>query len=82
MSLPGARGPLSQTMLSVPTGDGPQRWEPAAADPYGEDLQLALYLCYELHYRGLPGVPDDLEWDPNVLRLRADLVEARRRLEP
>ena len=21
-------------------------------DPYGEDLQLALYCCYELHYRG------------------------------
>lgn len=22
------------------------------ADPYGVDLQHALYLCYELHYRG------------------------------
>ena len=28
-----------------------------------EDLQLALYLCYELHYRGLPGVDDRWEWE-------------------
>ena len=26
-----------------------------AADPYGEDLQLALYCLYELHYRGFAG---------------------------
>ena len=25
-------------------------------DPYGLDLQLALYVCYELHYRGFAGV--------------------------
>ena len=34
---------------------------PIPADPLAdEDLQLALYLCYELHYRGLPGVADEL----------------------
>ena len=38
-----------------------------------EDLQLALYLCYELHYRGLPGVADDWEWEPSLLALRRDL---------
>jgi hypothetical protein len=42
-----------------------------AADPYGEDLQLALYCCYELHYRGFAGVSDELEWDPALLGLRA-----------
>ncbi|MGH3914261.1 MAG: iron-containing redox enzyme family protein [Pseudonocardiaceae bacterium] len=42
-------------------------------DPYGEDLQLALYCCYELHYRGFAGVAEDLEWDPGLLRLRRDL---------
>ena len=41
-----------------------------------EDLQLALYLCYELHYRGLPGVPDEWEWEPSLLGLRRQL-EAR-----
>ncbi|WP_372508970.1 iron-containing redox enzyme family protein [Actinomadura madurae] len=44
--------------------------EVAAADPYGEDLQLALHLCYELHYRGFAGVDPDWEWDPGLLRLR------------
>ena len=39
-----------------------------------EDLQLSLYCCYELHYRGLPGVSDDWEWEPSLL-------EVRRRLE-
>jgi len=42
-------------------------------EPYGEDLQLALYLCYELHYRSFAGVDDDLEWDPDLLRFRAGL---------
>ncbi|NGO11894.1 iron-containing redox enzyme family protein [Streptomyces sp. HC44] len=41
------------------------------ADPYGEDLQLALYACYELHYRGFSGVDPGWEWDPELLRLRA-----------
>ncbi|MGW8777175.1 iron-containing redox enzyme family protein [Streptomyces sp. NPDC055796] len=43
------------------------------ADPWGEDLQLALYLLYELHYRGFAGVDDEREWDPELLRLRQAL---------
>lgn len=38
-----------------------------------EDLQLALYVCYELSYRGFEGVPDEWEWDPAQLRLRRTL---------
>ncbi|GAA2625856.1 hypothetical protein GCM10010425_23090 [Streptomyces spororaveus] len=34
------------------------------ADPWGEDLQLALYMLYELHYRGFDGVDDARKWDP------------------
>lgn len=41
-----------------------------------EDLQLALYCCYELHYRGFAGVDDELEWDPGLLSFRGRL-EAR-----
>ena len=41
-----------------------------------EDLQLALYLCYELHYRGLPGVDDRWEWEPSLLALRRELERA------
>jgi hypothetical protein len=38
-----------------------------------EDFQLSLYLCYELHYRGLPGVDERWEWDPSLLAARAVL---------
>lgn len=47
----------------------------AHADPYGVDLQLALYLCYELHYRGFADADPDWEWDPCLLHLRARLEE-------
>jgi hypothetical protein len=38
-----------------------------------EDLQLALYCCYELHYRGFAGVDEGWEWQPSLLALRAEL---------
>lgn len=41
-----------------------------------EDLQLALYLCYELSYRGLPGVDPEWEWEPSLLALRRELEAA------
>jgi hypothetical protein len=34
---------------------------------------MALYLCYELHYAGVQGVDDRLEWSPVVLMFRAAL---------
>ena len=40
-----------------------------------DDLQLALFLLYELHYRGLDGVDDRWEWAPDLLRLRGELEE-------
>lgn len=43
------------------------------ADPYGDDLQLALHVCYELHYRGFVGVDVGWEWDPTLLHLRGRL---------
>lgn len=51
----------------------PRLEDVARAAVYGEDLQLALYLCYELHYRGFAGVSPDHEWDPELLRTRAAL---------
>lgn len=38
-----------------------------------DDFQLALYLLYELHYRGLPGVCEDLEWSPALISSRLAL---------
>jgi hypothetical protein len=47
---------------------------PAVADPLtDDDLHFALYLCYELHYRGLDGVDERWEWDPELLAFRARL---------
>ena len=53
---------------------------PDAAD--GTDAALALWVLYELHHHGFDDVPDDREWDPELLRLRAALerdLEARLR---
>ncbi|MBH5333487.1 iron-containing redox enzyme family protein [Streptomyces pactum] len=72
--LPEPRGPLSAAVIdllrspagtAVPAGLGPDE-----DDPFGEDLQLALHLCYELHYRSFAGVDDEWEWDPGLLALR------------
>ncbi|MFD8936969.1 iron-containing redox enzyme family protein [Streptomyces sp. NPDC059578] len=78
-ALPHPRGELSRTVretLTRPVGAPlPEDATIAAAeaDPYGDDLQLALYLCYELHYRGFAGVDAAWEWDPGLLGLRAAL---------
>ncbi|MEU5042025.1 iron-containing redox enzyme family protein [Streptomyces griseorubiginosus] len=74
-ALPSARGPVSAAVRDHLLGTGalPRHESVAGADVYGDDLQLALYLCYELHYRGFAGVPADREWDPDLLRTRAAL---------
>src|ERR1700753_230784 len=46
------------------------------SEPYGLDLQLALYMCYELHYRGFAGVDAAWEWNPSLLYLRGHLERA------
>ncbi|MEU4673998.1 iron-containing redox enzyme family protein [Amycolatopsis sp. NPDC023774] len=77
--LPAPRGPLSAAVSAALSAAPPGRTLPldatADADPLGDDLQLALHLCYELHYQGLPGVDAGWEWDPELLRLRAALEE-------
>src|SRR3954447_26567392 len=77
--LPAARGATSEALLAAlvrpphPLAPVPL---PQAGDPLAdEDLQLALYLCYELHYRGLPGVDERWEWSPSLQALRQVLEE-------
>ncbi|MFF2655286.1 iron-containing redox enzyme family protein [Streptomyces sp. NPDC058045] len=79
-ALPRPRGPLSAAVITALTTSArphptPDRLRPhlAAPDPYGDDLQLALYVLYELHYRGFAHVDADLEWDPGLLSLRRAL---------
>ncbi|MGV0634281.1 iron-containing redox enzyme family protein [Mycolicibacillus trivialis] len=75
--LPAGCGPLSTAVCDTLAGS-PQRLEHVGVavgdvDPYGRDLQLALQLCYELHYRGFAGVDPGWEWEPSLLELRGRL---------
>ncbi|KAB1148679.1 iron-containing redox enzyme family protein [Streptomyces luteolifulvus] len=71
--LPSARGELSAAVLSALLGGRPHAVSVDGRDPYGDDLQLALYLLYELHYQGFAGVPEEREWDVGLLALRRPL---------
>ncbi|WP_235616576.1 iron-containing redox enzyme family protein [Mycobacterium montefiorense] len=81
-ALPAAHGPLStavhRALAGPPSGDHLARIGASVgdSDPYGLDLQLALCMCYELHYRGFAGVDPTWEWNPDLLRLRAELERA------
>ncbi|MEU2133980.1 iron-containing redox enzyme family protein [Streptomyces sp. NPDC018352] len=75
--LPRHRGPLSGALIGCLAEQCPLP-DPVAAqetDPYGDDLQLALYVSYELHYRGFAGVEPAWEWDPSLLTVRAALED-------
>jgi hypothetical protein len=77
--LPAPRGPISELLLgALRRAPGtPVELPPHVADPIGDDdLQLALYLCYELHYSGVKGVDERWEWDPGLLAVRATLEGA------
>ncbi|MBO1335707.1 iron-containing redox enzyme family protein [Streptomyces sp. VRA16 Mangrove soil] len=76
--LPDARGPVSQGLTAAlrhAAAPAPASAMNPAPDPYGDDLHLALYVLYELHYQGFDGVDDDREWDPDLLALRRSLEE-------
>jgi heme oxygenase-like protein len=73
LALPDPRGAVTELLLdALPGALAPL---PVVEPTDDEDLHLALYLCYELHYRGLPGVDDRWEWEPSLLALRAGLEE-------
>ncbi|CAM5280287.1 Iron-containing redox enzyme family protein OS=Streptomyces alboniger OX=132473 GN=CP975_31600 PE=4 SV=1 [Streptomyces alboniger] len=77
-ALPAARGELSDGVIAALRQDGPAPSlgrRAADAEPYGEDLQLALYVLYELHYQGYADVSDEREWDPGLLTVRRALEQ-------
>jgi hypothetical protein len=97
MQLPEARGPLSAGVTDALAGRaaldveqllGRARTLPDDTDLLtDDDLHLTLWVLYELHYGGFDGVDPDLEWDPDLLRVRAALeapfeAELRRRAAP
>ncbi|WP_405015287.1 iron-containing redox enzyme family protein [Kitasatospora sp. NBC_01539] len=77
--LPSPRGDLSSGLLAALTAGPPGPASPPlpvpdpGTDPWDEDLHLALYVCYELHYRGFAGVDPGWEWAPSLLSLRGAL---------
>jgi hypothetical protein len=75
--LPEPRGELSTTVLralAAAPHDLPDIDVQAPEDPLGDDdLQLTLYVLYELHYRGFDAVDERWEWEPSLLAFRARL---------
>ncbi|MDX6718754.1 MAG: hypothetical protein QOJ63_1008 [Solirubrobacteraceae bacterium] len=77
--LPLPRGPITERLFGALAGapgaiDDPPAFE---GDPLcDDDLHLALYACYELHYRGFAGVDGRWEWSPQLIGLRGRLEEA------
>jgi hypothetical protein len=75
---PAARGPVSAFVLehlATPPHDLPA-WPTPVDDPLdGDDTHLALYLLYELSYRGVEGADERWEWHPDLVRLRGELED-------
>ena len=74
--IPAPRGPVTEQLLAHlrrPVHALPALPLPDDDPLTDEDLVLALYLCYELHYLGLHEVHDAWEWEPSLLRERRRL---------
>ncbi|PXX61674.1 heme oxygenase-like protein [Nocardia tenerifensis] len=75
-ALPTPRGELSAQVNDLLAGAPGSAVPPLPdLDPYGEDFQLALHTCYELHYHGYESVDAGWEWDPGLLTLRAAMEQ-------
>ncbi len=92
MRAPSPRGPISEAVVGALRGDRAldvravrSAVEHTRSDVLADDdLQLALWVCYELHYAGFDDVDERWEWDPGLLAVRGDIeapfeAELRRR---
>ncbi|HEX6602176.1 MAG TPA: iron-containing redox enzyme family protein [Solirubrobacterales bacterium] len=78
IELPQPRGPLSEQLFEALAQPPQTQLAPPSSieshDPLAdEDLQLALYVAYELHYTSIRGVDEAWEWSPSLLAFRAAL---------
>ncbi|MEJ3405728.1 iron-containing redox enzyme family protein [Rathayibacter sp. YIM 133350] len=85
MAIPAARGPLSRALVDVLqngtaaeglAGVARSVLEHTANTLDDDDVQLSLFLLYELHYGGILGVDERWEWNPSLLAARALLEDA------
>jgi hypothetical protein len=78
LTLPEARGPVSETLFAALADEPGDEFRLATA-PLPErpllddDMQLALFVLYELHYSRIDGVDERWEWNPQLLRARSVL---------
>lgn len=89
MKIPEPRGPISAGLLAIlagPPGSDPSAHAglsqlvrdrlPLVEDLIDDDdIQLALFCLYELHYGGLDGVDERWEWNPGLIGIRQLLEE-------
>jgi hypothetical protein len=76
--LPAPRGPLSEELFaalrrSPGTPIAPPALDALAAPLDDDDFQLALYVCYELHYTEIAEVDEEWEWDSELIAFRGRL---------
>ena len=88
--MPTPRGPITAELVAAWTRSGARTVSPGQitharaqarslspeAAVGDDDLHLALYACYELHYTGVRGVDDRWEWDASLLAFRTVLEDA------
>ena len=77
--LPQARGPISERLIEALREEPRDLAAPTidVTDPLADDdLHLALYTCFELHYRGFDGVDPEWEWQPSLIGFRRPLERA------
>ncbi|MEO7423047.1 MAG: iron-containing redox enzyme family protein, partial [Ornithinibacter sp.] len=75
------RGPVSRAVVAALRDGTPLDVDDLVVEVAGatgdvlldEDLQIALWTAYELHYGGLEDVDEEWEWDPDLLRVRRAL---------
>jgi hypothetical protein len=75
VTLPRPRGPITERLFaSLCQRPHALGWDVAPMELADEDdLHLALYCCYELHYQGMLGVDPEWEWEPSLLAIRRQL---------
>ena len=75
--IPKPRGSLSDALFTALAARPGALDHLATLEPDdAEDAHVALWALHELGYRGLDGVDEDLEWHPDLLRLRWTLENA------
>lgn len=76
MLLPASRGPVSAAVIDAARGGDATVPPHDGDDLHGADTQLALWVVYELSYRGFDDAADDAEWDLRLVAWRRGVETA------